>query len=291
MILAIWWLVAHNSGSGWVQVLGDLAFGTLFVGIIGPALVLARARLDITGAPADAAAGLPVELTVTTGSRLRIRGANGVSGESFIGPRGFRQPAETRVTLVPERRAVLESVTLDIATAAPVALQWWTRRVRLPLPTQLHVAPRRGRPVALPARPRADADVGEMAARAQRDEGEPRGARPYQSGDHRRQVHWRATAHAGEMMVRELEQSTTGHVMVAVVLPRDRDEAERVAEGALGSIARLLDQGTPVLLATRERAGPVVAPVVDRRGAGRRLARAVGQDEFDPSAPGVTVTS
>ena len=44
-ILGIWWLVAHNGGSGWVQALGDVVFGTLVVGILGPAVVLARARV------------------------------------------------------------------------------------------------------------------------------------------------------------------------------------------------------------------------------------------------------
>ena len=37
-ILGAWWLVAHNSGSGWVQALGDVAFGTLVIGIFGPAV-------------------------------------------------------------------------------------------------------------------------------------------------------------------------------------------------------------------------------------------------------------
>ena len=35
-ILGIWWLVAHNGGSGWVQAMGDIVFGTLFIGIFGP---------------------------------------------------------------------------------------------------------------------------------------------------------------------------------------------------------------------------------------------------------------
>ena len=48
-------------------------------------------------------------------------------------------------------------LTLDIASAAPFALQWWTRRVILPLPSPLHVAPRCGRPVTLPWRAREHA--------------------------------------------------------------------------------------------------------------------------------------
>jgi uncharacterized protein (DUF58 family) len=94
-------------------------------------------------------------------------------------------------------------------------------------------------------------------------------------GDARRLVHWRSTAHAGRLMVREVEEPAAEPVTVTVELPADAEMAERAAEGALGSVVRLLQGGDVVLLATREASGPVLEPVVDRRGTGRRLARAV----------------
>ena len=78
-------------------------------------------------------------------------------------------------------------------------------------------------------------------------------------------------------MVRELEQPSAGPVTIIVDLPDDPEEAERMAESALGTVVQLLDTGAPVLLRTLEPPGPVLAPVEDRRGAGRRLARAVGR--------------
>ena len=114
-----------------------------------------------------------------------------------------------------------------------------------------------------------------MLDRPRADEGVPRGARPYVPGDTRRLVHWRATAHTGRLMVRELEQPAAEPVTITVELPRDPDAAERVAEGALGSVVALLERGAPVLLGTTEASGPVLGAVADRRGAGRRLARAV----------------
>jgi uncharacterized protein (DUF58 family) len=77
------------------------------------------------------------------------------------------------------------------------------------------------------------------------------------------------------MMVRELERPAAKAVTITVDLPPDRDAAERVAEDALGTVVGLLQGGAPVVLGTREPAGPVVATVADRRSAGRRLARAV----------------
>ncbi len=191
----------------------------------------------------------------------------------FVGPRSRRGAADELVVLVPTRRGVHSSVTLDIASAAPFALQWWTRRIRLPLPSALHVAPRCGEAHAAPRR--ADDEAGDGVEKPRVEAGLPRGARPYIPGDARRLVHWRSTAHAGRLMVREVEQPAAEPVTITVELPADPEAAERVAEGALGSVVRLLQGGVPVLLGTREEAGPVVGPVSDRRSAGRRLARAV----------------
>jgi uncharacterized protein (DUF58 family) len=272
-ILGIWWLVAHNGGSGWVQAMGDIVFGTLFIGIFGPAVVLTLAKVRILSAPVDGIAGTPVDIRLVASTRVRICGRGPFEGEAFVGPIGRHRSPEPGVPLVPERRGVHDFVTLDIATAAPFALQWWTRRVALPLPSTLYVAPRSGRPESFPLR--AHDDTGASIDWVQTDAGQPRGARPYQPGDSRRRVHWSATAHAGELMVRELERPSAEPVTLTVVLPQDPQEADRVAERALGTIMRYLERGSTVLLATLETSGPVTATVTDRRGAGRRLARAV----------------
>ena len=282
VIVGLWWLVAHNGGSGWVQFLGDLVFGALCIGVLGPWLVVTRARLTVRGAPSDGVAGLPVDIRVDAGSRLRIRPVDPPGDEVFVGPARQKGAVDDRVTVVPVRRGVRDTVTVDIASAAPFALQWWTRRVQLPLPSTLHVSPRRGRPRPPSTSPQED--VGEVRQQPRTDMGLPRGARRYVPGDSRRIVHWRATAHAGKLMVRELEQPSAGPVTITVDLPDDPEEAERVAEGVLGTVAQLLDTGAPVLLGTLEPSGPVLAPVTDRLGAGRRLARAVAR-RADAAAP------
>ena len=272
-VIGTWWLVAHSSGAGWVQVLGDVVFGALLVGIAGPAVVLARARVAAVSAPLDATAGLPEEVRIEASTRLRVRPVEPPGIESFAGPVRGRRRGDDGIELLPPRRGVHDAMTLDIASAAPFALQWWTRRVVLPLPSPLHVAPRCGLPVSLPWRAREHA--GETSERTPAEVGDPRGARPYRAGDNRRHVHWRATAHTGELMVREVEGAAAEPSKVVVALPRDHEEAERVAERALATVVVLLERGTAVLLRTTEAPGPVEALVADRRGAGRRLARAV----------------
>jgi uncharacterized protein (DUF58 family) len=282
-VLGIWWLVAHNGGSGWVQAMGDVVFGTLFIGILGPAVVLTCAKIKIVSAPVDCTAGTAADIRFAASTRLRVCARTPFEGEAFVGPVGRRQAPEPAVPLVPQRRGVHDFVALDIATAAPFALQWWTRRVLLPLPSTLYVAPRGGRPDSLPMR--AHDDTGAAIEWVQTDAGQPRGARPYQPGDSRRRVHWSATAHAGELMVRELERPSAEPVTLTVVLPQDPQEADRVAERALGTITRFLERGSNVLLATLEASGPVTASVADRRGAGRRLARAVANAHADSGYP------
>jgi uncharacterized protein (DUF58 family) len=287
-ILAGWWLVAHNSGAGWVQALGDVAFGTLVVGIVGPAVVVGRARVRVVEAPTDATAGLPVEVVLAASARLRVRPVEPPGMETFVGPvRKQRQRSGMdTATLVAPRRGIHDVLVVDVATAAPFALQWWTRRMVLPLPSTLFVSPRRGRPAAI--EPRANDRTGDTNARVAANLGEPRGARPYRPGDDRRHVHWQAFAHTGELMVRELEAPAAEPVTLQVALPADRDEAERVAERALGTVVYLLDRGAPVVLETVEGSGPVRGAVEDRRAAGRRLARAVstpGNPHAGPFSP------
>jgi uncharacterized protein (DUF58 family) len=273
LIIVLWWLIAHNAGSGWIQLLGELVFGVLLIGVVGPCLVVSRARISLRSAPGEGVAGLPVSLRVESGRRVRVRPVEPPGPDMFVGPRRGRGPVDELVVVVPTRRGVHTSVTLDLASAAPFALQWWTRRVQLPLPSSLHVAPRLGEGQLVPRRP--DDGTGDGAEPSRSQTGLARGVRPYVPGDARRLVHWRSTAHAGRLMVREVEQPAAEPVTVTVELPADPELAERAAEVALGSVVRLLQGGDVVLLATREASGPVLGPVADRRSAGRRLARAV----------------
>ena len=288
-VIATWWLVAHNSGAGWVQAIGDAVFGTLLIGIVGPSVVLARARVRVSAAPIDGTAGLPLDVEVEASTRVRVIGIHPHGPEAFVGPVRSGRSTDAGYTLIPSHRGVYDWLTVDVATAAPFGLQWWTRRMSLPLPATLHVAPRRGQPIPLPFRDLEH--TGESVRRTPADAGEPRGVRPYRAGDNRRHVHWPATAHARELMVREMERPTAEPVTIQVSLPPDREEAERVAEQALATVVQLLDRDTAVVLGTTELDGAVVAPFEDRREAGRRLALAVGAADVSAEAGGVRMLS
>src|SRR5579863_379295 len=59
-----WWLVAHSSGQGWVQALGDVVSAGVLIGLIGPWVILRRVRISLGDIPADGTAGVPLEITI-----------------------------------------------------------------------------------------------------------------------------------------------------------------------------------------------------------------------------------
>jgi uncharacterized protein (DUF58 family) len=252
-------------------------------------LVLARARLRVSTVPTDATAGQPCDIGVVATSRIRLTPVDPPGPECFVGPSGTPGPTDgDLLTLIPRRRGVVSAVTVDVASAAPFGLMWWTRRRRFPFPSELHVGPRLGTPVTLPRQ--EDDHSGNSLHRSPRDIGEPRGVRPYRPGDSRRWVHWPATAHSGELMVREMEGPTAEPVAVVVTLPTEEEAAESVAEQAFGTLVALFDRGTAVILTTTEETGRRTDAVADRRSAGRRLARAVTPGGT-LAPPGVVVTT
>lgn len=264
-----WWAVAHDGGQGWVQALGDLVFATLALGVLGPVAHLAGGRLEILTSPSDGQAGGAVEMTVLSRRRLRVRPLDPAGAEQYVGP-SVEQRSESPMVLLPRHRGVYRSVRVEIASAAPFGLQWWGRKVTLELPSPLHVAPRQGKPLPVAA---GEEKAGEDA-RPDRagTTGEFRGVRPYVPGDQRRHVHWPASAHTGQMMVRDLQLPSGEPIHLAVVLPEDPDEAEEMAGRAFATVVALLDAGRPTILDTLEEEGPVSGPVASHRAAGRRLA-------------------
>jgi uncharacterized protein (DUF58 family) len=249
---------------------------------------LARTRLEVENSPVDTTAGLPVDLEVTASSRVRVTPIDPPGPALFVGPRrrAVGGGEDRLLTLVPSGRGVVSAVTVTVASAAPFGLLWWSRRIRLPLRRELTVAPRLGEPVGLP--PVDDDRWGESARTSPRDIGQPRGVRPYRPGDSRRWAHWPATAHSGELMVREMEGPTAEPAQVVVTLPPDQDAAEDVAQRALGTLVALFDRGASALLTTTEASGGRTGEVADRLSAGRRLARAVAASEAGPGS-GVSV--
>jgi len=267
-----WAGVAHSSGSGWVQAIGALLAAVLLIGLVMPAVPARRAVVTCTACPSDGEAGRALTLTLSANGPVRIRPRFPVGATARAGgrPHGART---VEVEVVPDRRGMVESVAVEVASCAPFGILWWAREIEVALPRPLYVAPRAGRPDALQTE--GDHASGEAPIRVAAVAGEPRGIRPYRSGDARHSVHWPATSHTGTLMVREVERQTDDPLVIDVVLPTDRLEAEAVTERMMATVGRELAVGRPVVLGTLEADGHVTRMVLDRIDLGRRLARAV----------------
>ncbi len=272
LVMAAWAGVAHSSGSGWVQAVGALLAAVLLVGMVAPAFVARRVTAVCTASPADGQAGRPVVITLVTDRPLRIRPLRPTGTLARAGG-PVRGPRTAEVELLPPRRGVLESVAVELASCAPLGLLWWAREVEVALPRPLHVAPRSGR--ARQVEVGRDDPPGGAPERLPAGTGEPRGVRPYASGDPRRLVHWPVTSHAGTLMVRESERQRDDPVTLELVLSREPDRADAEAEEAMAQVSEVLEAGREVLLGTDEPSGHVLRWVRDRVDLGRRLARAV----------------
>jgi uncharacterized protein (DUF58 family) len=272
LAMLAWAGVAHSSGSGWVQAVGALLAAVLVTGLLAPSIAARRVTLRCTASPADTEAGRTVEVTMLANGPVRIRPRRPAGSLArAVGPsRGNRT---VTVSVTPERRGVLEVITVEVATCAPFGLLWWAKEVEVPLPRPLHVAPRTGEPGAVDSVPRST--VGEAVRRVPAGHGEPRGIRPYQPGDSRRSVHWPATSHTGVLMTRDREDQTDEPVVIEGVLPNDPAAAETLSEQVMGAVTVQLARGRNVILVTTETGGRTTQPVRDRIDLGRRLARAV----------------
>ncbi|MGP8058566.1 MAG: DUF58 domain-containing protein [Acidimicrobiales bacterium] len=268
LTLAAWAAVAHNSGSGWVQALGVLLASFLVIGLVAPALFVRRARCAASAGPVDATVDTPMVLEVAVSGPLRLRPLEPPGPERVTGRR-----RTVPLSVVPRRRGVLERCAVEVASAAPFGLLWWSKRVVVELSRPVLVAPRTGTPD--PVGLIDDRSAGEDARRVDARVGEPRGVREYRAGDLQHWVHWPATAHAGGLMVREMETPAARPVRVWGVLPDDPAAAEAAAEHVLGTVQSLLNTGRAVVLVTAEPGGPVEGQVEGVTDAGRRLARAL----------------
>ncbi|MGH9047550.1 MAG: DUF58 domain-containing protein [Acidimicrobiales bacterium] len=266
--LALWAAVAHNSGSGWVQALGCLLAGFVVLGLLGPAVATARLRAEVESNPTDATVGQPVRVLLRANAPLRASpvapDANPDEGAGVVA-----------VEIVPERRGALDEITVWLSSAAPFGVLWWRKRAVLRLARPLWVAPVPGAPDAALIAGNSVGGTFDPMRPSDARFGEPRGVRPYVAGDPRRLVHWSATAHHGQLMVRESERPDQRLIEVVVRLPDVGAAGDLVAGRALGTLFSLLEHSSPVLLSTLEAHGARSEAVYGPTDARRRLARAV----------------
>ncbi len=265
--------IARTTGSGWLIVILTGIGSVVALAAVLPPFGLRRLDVDVR-APRDGTVGRTCELTVD------VLGGNGrpvkLRVHGFTAPwTGVLTPATGQLAVVPSKRGVVESVRVELRSAAPFGLVWWKRTVVVDLARPLEIGPS-------PTTESLDAPTGRDDSG--REEGRVttamadtvRTVREYAAGDPIKLIHWAATARAGELMTKELESPVVPALCIALDLRGGADDAvEAAASRAAGLALDGLAAGIPVLLLTAEKAGPRSGPVTTPGEANRRLARAV----------------
>jgi uncharacterized protein (DUF58 family) len=231
---------------------------------------------------------------VLTGPRLPVSVKVGTSRAEVIG----LEPADREtMNLKPNGRFVIDALPVEVRSTGLCGLLGFARSWPFPLAAPVSVGPR-------PVVPEHCIDLGarwgDGGHRPSPVGDVVRGVRDYVPGDRRSQVHWKASARTGRLVVKEVEEPVAPVLTLLLDLGLGGPAGEEAAGRAAWYMNEALQRGVEVVLATCEpesvRAllaepdtggAPLWAPVRSPDEVIRRLARAsVGPPPEADVAPG-----
>lgn|GEM_PF-5061570 len=258
--------VAQLSGSGWVQNVA-FTFGGLAICVLcAPYFSLQRAKIKIISVPFDTTVGNSVLISLQSNTALVVscyskRKDLYSSKEIVVGKAGLLP-----VTFL--KRGVFNEIELSLKTASPFGIFWWEKVVRAPMGHVIYVAPKMGNTVITHE---IGLKEGNLDLTIASQSGLTKGIRDYIRGDLPINVHWRATAHSGKLMVREKEREL-GKAYLIEILPMSPN---KVYEDALFSLSKLLSANSHVYLLTYESSGEIFKEIRSISQGARQLAMAL----------------
>jgi uncharacterized protein (DUF58 family) len=285
VVALLLYVSANQTQVGWLYVMAALAAGVWLAGwLFSPGRMLRgltlRRRINGSAATEDLElyAGQPVtiDLQVQNGSRLpawQVRLQDecplAISAErrqagfvSFIPP---RSPLTLTYTAQP-RRGAFEVPPVQLATRAPLGL--FAANRHLLAPAQGLVLPEYRELSQLPLLDRMPAAEAALARAGAG--GEVLGVREYRPGDSRRHIHWRSSARAGRLIVKEFAEETQPGLTLALdlrgasVIGSDENTSLELAIKVAATLARYATQRSlPVRLAVNSRHWPAPEGPVD----------------------------
>lgn len=233
--------------------------------------VTRRARLSGAASHTDLVVGDPFTVNVTvSGPRqplvLAMRG--GAPG----GLLAAEAPASGHVPGTASARSVVHRLPMEVTSHGLSGLVGCVRLHTVVLARPLEIGPR---PVP-PAHPLPElgGGWGEAATVPSAAGDLVRGVREYLPGDRLRQVHWRATARHGQLVVKESEETRAPLLHVVLDLGGGGPAGEAAAGRAAWYGGEALRRGYQLVLTTWESGTTVTAPAPSPLTLNRRLARA-----------------
>ena len=229
-----------------------------------------RVVVTATAHPTDLVAGDRFGIDVAArGWRMPLVLVNrpGIAvGELLVEP-----PASGTLEGQVDTRGVVDTLKLHVRSRGLCGLVTCTRAHNIRLARALEVGPR---PV-VPAQPFPDlgGGWGDGAAAPAPDGELVRGLRDYLPGDRLRQVHWRATAHTGELVVKETEEPQAPVLHLVLDLGPGGEAGEAAAGRCAWYAGEALRRGYQVTITTMEDSHPLTDATPSMLQVNRRLAR------------------
>ncbi len=272
IIACLLYFFANQTQVGWLYVLAAITAGVWLTALFIPRRMLRRLSLSrrINGvmAPAELelTAGRPVtiDLELVNAARtpaLQVRGSEicpfapaADRTQPFFAPVvSSRGSTMLHYETLCARRGWFEFPPVTLTTRAPFGLFFARRDVIAP--TGVLVFPEYReleRFTLLDRMPSTEDTFAHIGVG-----GEVVGVREYRPGDSRRHIHWRSTARAGRLIVKEFAQETQPGLTIALdlraasVIGSDENTSLELAIKIVATLARYADQhGLPVTLAT-----------------------------------------
>ena len=273
ILCIVLYLIAMNSGAGWVYVVSALIGSVVFVSVAAP-LWTARGIDVVRRAPMVGRAGEPLRCEMEVRNTGRLSRHLLEIRDEFAGDVGrgvvarVRGGAVVRVEYALEnpRRGIYSGGEIVVESGAPFGLFHGRRNIRAVSQTVIH--PRTFDVAALPPSASLDTEQGDRseASTLHRGHGgEFWGIREYRPGDPARLVAWRRSARglpSGRLAVRELAQETYPPFVLALNLDAraPREAREMVVSVGASLLLFALREGRVV----RADAGPQKEPFPDQ---------------------------
>lgn len=270
---------ARRSGSPLAVFICFAIIAIVLLDLVVAVVVTRRVHIAVSLEPTDGVVGDTQTMTVSvTGasSLVHVRVATPM-------PLAVEPRATGTVSTVALVRGVAATVEAGATSHGLCGLAGFRRRGTSPLPRPVATGPRPVEPVG--GFPELWAPGGEENPRA--GPGDlVRGVRSYVPGDRPQQVHWRASARLGDLVVKEVEEPQIIELFIVLHLRTAGAAAEDAAGRASWYAAEGLRRRCEVVLGTREEAGSVAGSVRSSSQINWRLAAAVTGDPGLPPGGG-----
>ncbi len=218
--LLLFFIAAHESGSGFVQIVGAV----LFAAIISNSLIsfsrVRHARITVTSVPYDGTTNHNIHIGVTGNKDILVTLDSGKTKSAFV-----QKDKETIFSVKPSHCGLYKEIDLIVVSSYPFGLITFHKKVTCHFPTILYVAPE---PTITE---KAEFELNSLtkeakSARRNSNSGNLKSIVEYQPGDSISAISWSKTAQMQQLLTKTHEAQTRNeNYLIEIRVPERADPA------------------------------------------------------------------